>query len=318
MTLTFQLSVGVFVLFICLLFFQKVASNWDDLRYPPTGKLIDIGGYRLHLYSSGKGSPSVVFDAGLSGTSLGWSLVQNEVSKFTQVCSFDRAGYAWSDESSLERTSINMARELYSLLKHADIDPPYLLVGHSFGGCNALLFAHLYPKETFGVVLVDSVHENMLNVLPEEPQSCSKKTINHPFFIWLRAALGFERLKGPSKEIVNMFSPLPKYEKQVYLAQMYKAGYAMTVAKELASFSESLYQLDSSNIHLQDKPLFVISSGKYSCKEEDDLWYSLQKDLLLKSSRSKHIIAEESDHMINHHQPAVISQAIRNMIEENI
>lgn len=312
----YQIAVFFVVLVTCLFLYQKVTTNFDDLRYPPPGQLIDIGGYRLHLYCSGEGGPSVVFDAGLSGTSLGWSLVQNEVSKFTRVCSFDRAGYSWSDESPLRRTSINMARELRALLKQADIDSPYLLVGHSFGGCNALMFAQLYPEETFGVVLVDSVHEDMLNVFPKESQSLLKRIFNHPYYQWLQTALGYKRLKGPSEEITSMFSPLPEVVRQSYIAQMNKTKYAITVSREMAALSESLSQLDNSKIHLQDKPLAVISAGKHLCNKEGKVWNGLQKRLLLKSNRSKQIIAEKSDHMINHHQPDIISLVIRDMIEE--
>jgi pimeloyl-ACP methyl ester carboxylesterase len=143
-------QIGIILLGLLLSFalYQKVATVIDDYRYPPPGKLIDIGGYRLHFNASGQGNITVVCDAGLSGTSLGWSLVQAKASKFTRVCTYDRAGYSWSDPSPLKRTSVNIAKELYSLLKKADIPGPYILVGHSFGGANVLLFADLYPQET--------------------------------------------------------------------------------------------------------------------------------------------------------------------------
>jgi pimeloyl-ACP methyl ester carboxylesterase len=96
-------------------------------------------------------------------------LVQAEAPKLARVCSYDRAGYSWSDPSPLERTSANIAKELYTLLKKADIPGPYILVGHSFGGANMLLFADLCPQEVLGVILVDSVHEDMLQELPSPP-----------------------------------------------------------------------------------------------------------------------------------------------------
>lgn len=145
MSAIYQIAIVVLSLFFSLVLYQKLATAIDDYRYPPRGKLVDIGGYRLHFHASGQGDVTVVCDAGLSGTSLGWSLVQAEASKFARVCSYDRAGYSWSDPSPLERTSANIATELHTLLKKAAIPGPYILVGHSFGGANMLLFANLYP-----------------------------------------------------------------------------------------------------------------------------------------------------------------------------
>lgn len=151
-----------FLLVICLLAYQKIATLIDDYRFPPIGEIVNIEKQRFHIHSSGIGGPTVILDAGLSGTSLGWALVQEKVSLFTRVCSYDRAGYAWSETSKEKRTSEQLAKELHALLQAAHIPAPYILVGHSFGGCNVLVFADMYPDETVGVVLVDSVQENML------------------------------------------------------------------------------------------------------------------------------------------------------------
>lgn len=140
---------------------------------------------RLHFNTSGQGGIAVICDAGLSGTSLGWSLVQTEASKFARVCSYDRAGYSWSDPSPLERTSTNIAKELYALLKKADIPGPYILVGHSFGGANMLLFADLYPQETLGVILVDSVHEDTLQEMPSPPHGFLTTLRSSGFYLLL-------------------------------------------------------------------------------------------------------------------------------------
>lgn len=308
--LMYQLLSLLCVLVACLFLYQKIATLLDDIRYPPPGRLVDIGGYRLHLNCSGEGGPSVILDAGLSGTSLGWTCVQKEVSAFTRVCSFDRAGYSWSDESPLKRTSVNVARELHTLLQKANISAPYLLVGHSFGGCNALLFAHLYPEETLGVILVDSVHEDMLSEFPNE----SLSLLNHPWCRWLQAALGMIRLRGPSPEIVSMFSPLPEAVRKSYLAQMNKTRYTKTVSEEIKALAESLSQLRDSNVHLENIPITVITAAVDLGTSQGQNWDRLQKRLLLKSSRSKQIVADKSDHMIHHHEPDIITQAIRDMI----
>lgn len=302
---------GIIVLGLLLAFvlYQKIATVIDDYRYPPLGSLIDIGGYRLHFNPSGQGNITVICDAGLSGTSLGWSLVQTEVSKFTRVCSYDRAGYSWSDSSPLERTSVNIAKELYTLLKKADIPGPYILVGHSFGGANMLLFADLYPQKTLGVILVDSVHEDMLQEIPSPPRGF----FDHPKAQWFLSFIGYKRLKGPSEEIKAMFSPLPKEIQAAYIAQMNKTRYTETVNREMDGLSESLSQLGEKKICLQC-PLTVITAGITSNNEEGMKWKQLQKRLFSKSNKARQIVAENSDHMINHHQPEIIVDAIREMI----
>ena len=122
--------------------------------YPPLGQLVDVGGYRLHIVCIGEGSPTVVLEAGLIGLVLAWSLVQPNISHFTRVCAYDRAGYGWSDPNPTEipPTSQRLIHELHTLLLNTSVEGPYILVAHSFGGLNARLFAHEYPHETAGLV----------------------------------------------------------------------------------------------------------------------------------------------------------------------
>jgi len=128
--------------------------------YSPPGKLVDVGGYRLHLNCTGKSGPTVVLIAGGGDFSFDWGLVQPDVSRFTRVCSYDRAGLAWSDPGPTPRTMRQDAYELHTLLKAARIKAPYVLVGHSIGGLIARVYAEQYPDEVAGMVLVDSTHED--------------------------------------------------------------------------------------------------------------------------------------------------------------
>lgn len=117
-----------------------------------------MGGYRLHLYCTGKGSPTVILESGYGGSSLDWFEVQPEISKFARVCSYDRAGYGWSDPGPQPRTSAIEAQELHSLLRHAGVPDPYILAGHSLGGFMVRLYAARYPSEVAGIVLIDAAH----------------------------------------------------------------------------------------------------------------------------------------------------------------
>src|SRR5436190_614794 len=126
----------------------------------PPGKLVDLGGHRLHLCCTGKGSPTVVVENGLGDFSFDWILVQSRVSGFTRICTYDRAGYAWSDPGPRPRTFAQLNLELRDALAKLGEKAPYVLVGHSFGGPVVRQYALTYPGEVVGMILVDSVHED--------------------------------------------------------------------------------------------------------------------------------------------------------------
>jgi pimeloyl-ACP methyl ester carboxylesterase len=126
----------------------------------PTGQLVDIGGYRLHLNCTGRGTPTIVLIPGAGDYSFDWALVQPPLSKETRTCSYDRAGYAWSDVGPNPRTMLQEAAEVRRLLEKAGIDGPVLLVGHSIGGLIARVYAWKYPDAVTGIALVDPTSED--------------------------------------------------------------------------------------------------------------------------------------------------------------
>jgi pimeloyl-ACP methyl ester carboxylesterase len=127
---------------------------------------VDAGGHKLRMLISGHGSPSVVFETGGSpaagGPLEGWERVQPAVSQFTRAVSYDRAGTGLSDPGPQPRDAKQVARELHSALHNADVLPPYVLVGHSFGGPMIRVFAGMYPDETAGLVLIDPTQEEFI------------------------------------------------------------------------------------------------------------------------------------------------------------
>src|SRR3989304_2698045 len=103
-------------------------------QYPAPGQLVDVGGYKMHIHCTGQGSPTVILEAGSAEFSVNWAKVHPEVATFTRVCSYDRAGFGWSEPSPHPRTADKMTEELHALLVNAKIQGPYVLVGHSIGG----------------------------------------------------------------------------------------------------------------------------------------------------------------------------------------
>ena len=134
--------------------YGKIQQSKLHAMYPAPGQLVDIGGYQLHIDCRGVGRPTIVLEAGQGESSLTWATIQSALAKHTRVCAYDRAGYGWSERSSLSRTVPNMVEELHTLLVRAKIDGPYVLVGHSIGGLAVRLFAQRYPQAVVGLASV--------------------------------------------------------------------------------------------------------------------------------------------------------------------
>jgi pimeloyl-ACP methyl ester carboxylesterase len=142
----------------CRVCFAQTNTLLDEPLLP--GRLIDLGGYKLHLNCTGQGSPAVVLLAGAGDFSFDWDLVQPQVAKFTRVCSYDRAGEAWSDLGPRPRTMFQEAFDVHRLLSPAGEHGPYILVGQSLGGMIARIFAVRCPADAASLVLVDSFDED--------------------------------------------------------------------------------------------------------------------------------------------------------------
>ena len=142
---------------VCGLLYQWIGSWSDRRRFLCLGRLVDIG-ERRRLFMMEKGSdvgPSVIFESGIGATSQNWAKIQEAVSQFAHTVSYDRLGLGWSTPAVSERIPSKVVEELRAMLQAAGITPPYLLVGHSFGGLVMRYFAARYPDEVVGAVLVD-------------------------------------------------------------------------------------------------------------------------------------------------------------------
>lgn len=145
-----------------------------------TGGLVDVGGHRLRVEHFGNGFPTVVFEAGLAQPRTTWGRVPGEVATFAQVVIYDRAGLGESYAVNNRRTSKQIVAELHAMLTNAGFKPPFILVGHSFGGLNVRLFASQFPDEVAGIILVDASHEDEYNRLAAlMPESERNKYLEH-------------------------------------------------------------------------------------------------------------------------------------------
>lgn len=161
---------GIASAFACAAVTANANSSSDAPPLPPPGRLVDIGGWHLHLNCTGEAGatqPTVILEAGLGDFSVEWSLVQPSVARFARVCSYDRAGDGWSELGPNPRTFRQIVYELHTLLEKAGERPPYVLVGHSYGGSLVRLYQSTYPSEVAGMVLVDAGADNPWRLLPD-------------------------------------------------------------------------------------------------------------------------------------------------------
>jgi pimeloyl-ACP methyl ester carboxylesterase len=180
--------------------YQAVATALDKRSYLPPGQLVDVGGYRLHLYctgDNGDGRPTVVLETGLGGfaTSSDWAWVQPEIAKTTRVCSYDRAGLGWSDPGPGPRDAQHIAAELHTLLQNSHTPGPYVLVGWSYGGLYVRAYANQYRGEVAGLVLIESTSPEQCSSSPAWQAQCASSTKNASI-ARLLARIGGMRLIG--------------------------------------------------------------------------------------------------------------------------
>lgn len=137
--------------------------------FPPPGRMIDVGGWRLHLNCSGEkraGRPTVILESGVGDFSVEWSLVQPKVASFARVCSYDRAGDGWSEMGPFPRTYHQIVYELHTLLMAAGERAPFVLVGHSYGGWLVRQYQSTYPSEVAGLVLLEGGSDDPARLMP--------------------------------------------------------------------------------------------------------------------------------------------------------
>lgn len=286
--------------------YETAAEAADLKAYPPPGRMVDVGGHRLHIHCMGTGSPTVVIDAGWGGWSASWSSwVQPDAAKTTRVCSYDRAGMGWSEPGPLPRTAEHFARELHILLQRAGVAGPYVLVGHSMGGLTMRTFAHAFPADVAGVVLVDSMSPSQAKPADPAPPPLAAAPASKLSILTLPARIGVLRLVSGSPEASGVSQAVAN----AYAAFSVTPRSVQTALDEGMGMSESFARTGAIT-SLGAVPLIVLSRG---LDREAD-WDRWQTELLDLSSKSQQLIADQSGHNIEIDQPAAAVAAIVQMV----
>ncbi len=284
--------------------YEPLAEAADVKAYPSPGQLVDVGGYRLHLNCTGEGSPTVVIESGWGDMSASWGWVQPEVAKTTRICTYDRAGMGWSEASPEPRTAREYAKELHTLLIKANETGPYVFVGHSMGGFTVIVYAHDYPEEVAGVVLIDSQDLPTSNVATYQPAPKPGGTSLPP----LLARIGLMRLLANP---LGSVEDLPDGDKQAYAAFAVATRSVQAFTDEGMGMSEGGAQARAVT-SLGALPLIILSRGK----DQDAKHTVAQADLLQLSTNSQQFFANQSGHPIMIEQPDAAIAAILKMVQQ--
>ncbi len=260
-------GVAIFVLLLLTLsLWNLAAAKWQHKRNPVPGNFYTVDGLQMHIDCSGTGSPAVVMEAAASAPWSLWRKVQPDLSRITQVCSYDRAGHGWSEPRKGPRDAETIVRELHSLLDKTGLKRPFVLAGHSAGGLYVREYAREFPTEVAGVALIDSSSPLQIDELPgfrtayEEDQQDAKREL------WrdrLRVWSGWERLLGRCQVQAKDF---PGWAGQ-YNAMACRPDSVDTDESELSYFEESSKQARRI-ISFGSIPLLVITRDPDLRKEE--------------------------------------------------
>ena len=236
---------------------------------------VDVGGHNLNLLIGGQGSPAVIFEGGFGAGIASWSTVQKDVATFAQTVSYDRAGLSQSEPGPKPRSAKQIGTELKAALLKAGVKPPYVLVGHSFGGVYARVFADMYPKDVIGMVLID-----------------------------------------PSQEAFNDWAKtnLPDLRKEEE-GRIAKASEG--VRAESDSIETSYSQARTAKIPPGIQVLLISAAQDEGMPAEArKMWIQKHKEWIASVPGGKHIIAEKSSHFVQAQNPALVIDAIRQMVKK--
>jgi pimeloyl-ACP methyl ester carboxylesterase len=281
------------------------------------------------LYTKGEGGEgklTVIIDHSLGGID-GYFLIE-EIAKITRVCIYDRAGYGWSDQSPKPRCSQEIVRELDQLLCLGKIEPPYILVGDSFGSYNVRLYAHQFPEKVAGIVLTDGLHELAMSKMSVTLWGLRLFFMSGFAMSTIGAAIGIIRLLG----LMGMFEFLkkelrhfPQKTLTIVKRSFYYPKHWITMWREMWNLNISANQVRESGkfgvlpiVSIKASTFFHRSGFNFymPVKAADKLRGKMHDELLKLSINCTQIQAHKSSHFVWVDEPEIIVEAVQTILHK--
>jgi pimeloyl-ACP methyl ester carboxylesterase len=314
-----RFPLAVIIAIVGLVVACRTPQKYLSQGYPPPGRLIDIGGRKLHLYCSGKGTPTVVLMAGGGAFSIDWALVQPKVAQDTRVCSYDRAGLAWSDPGPADETVEQTISDLHILLKNGEEKGPYLLVGASVGGIYIQAYQRAFPKEVAGLVFSNSSNRigRFVNGKPGLIWELTEEQIRSTFPL-----AASDKGPAPTSED-DPFDRLPPDLRAVRLWLDIKLWQRWEPTKEKPDstlswrkeFLKEFAETDARKYPLGSLPVLVISGEPSAPESELHTHDEAAPRLDFLSSNDIHVTATGSGHEIHLYKPDIVIEALARTVQ---
>jgi pimeloyl-ACP methyl ester carboxylesterase len=281
--------------------------------------MVDLGGRKLHVYCTGAGSPTVVLEAGAAAFAIDWTLVQQPLARTHRVCSYDRAGYGWSDPGGVIDDGERVTDDLHRALALAGEHPPYVMVGASMGGLFVRLYQHRYPADVVGMVLVDPTHEDgLMTVIDGVPtpiatlSAAAYRAANPP-------PAAPPPVPQPELQEAHRRLPPALQAQRLWLESRFLDAARAATPASIAAFNErqramlaELHDFDAANPQsLGDLPLVVLTRGVNA----NERLSALHAELARLSRRSLHTVVPDADHEIQLFRPDAVIDAVQNVID---
>ncbi|HEY6928015.1 MAG TPA: alpha/beta hydrolase [Steroidobacteraceae bacterium] len=302
-------SIASAALVVAGLTYEKAQESRDRGRYPAPGRFVDIGGRRLHLFVEGNApGPTVVIEQGIGSPSVVWWPIQASIAKFARVCTYDRAGFLWSDPVEKDRSLDDMIADLHAVLKNGEVPSPYILVGHSMGGLLVRRFARAYPDLVAGIVLVDSPDE--LVVFRDAIRPFYTQGLRMQRILGVLARLGLLRLLG--RRIPMLMLP----DDPVGYALCATPQHARAAADDMQAMlnaSQAMQQPDAPGA-LGNRPLLLLEHGiafPPIAAAMEEGWSASQRRLTHLSTNSELLTADKCGHLIHVEAPGLVVESVR-------
>lgn len=316
-----KILLTIFIILIVGIAYEQIGEYIDNKEYKPVGKLINVDGHNMHIWSEGTGDETVVFGVGyqMPSGNVDFYPLYSEISKHTRVAVYDRPGYGWSDVADTPRDIDTITKEIHDLLVKAGEKPPYIFVAHSIASLEAIRFTQLYKDEVKGIVLIDGSNPDMYTNMKKQSSFAYARTSIFKKAIRFVNKIGITRLlfstvypysSTPMSTGRNGMALATEHLKKLDAAMFLRTFNNRNQVDEGKNKEKNAFDVLSHG-YIGDIPLRIITSEELNNYPESK---ENQLNLLKWSTNSKQIVVDGSGHAIHWTNPSVINTEILDLL----